>query len=75
MPYRNRFFRNGPGVDISPDNRPVSERFSAWGYIQRGVLAYSLDDLELLASQGYEDASNWGETFLSRRILERAGVL
>lgn len=72
MPRPNRFFRDGPGVDISPDNRPRSERFSAWGYIQRGLLAYSLDDLMLLESHGYEDASKWGESYLRQMIQKRA---
>lgn len=75
MPRTNRLFMNGPGVDISPDNRPRSQRFSYWGYVQRGVSAYPLDDLELLESHGYEDASNWGELHLRQKIQESSGVL
>ncbi|GMH38710.1 hypothetical protein BSKO_06594 [Bryopsis sp. KO-2023] len=70
IPRANRFYRDGPGVDISPDNRPKSERFSSWGYVQRAMLAYPLDEVVQIANDGYDEASRWGEKFLTDRIRE-----
>lgn len=75
FPKLNRAYLEGPGVDISPDSRPQSDRFSSWQYLSMTLRPYPLQDMDKLARYGYEDGAKWGENYLQNKIREKSLVI
>lgn len=70
LPKNNRSFVRDPGVDICPDLRPRSQRYSTLEYIKIGLIPCSLDQVKKLVEEGYSDAMQWGEKYLEQQTQE-----
>jgi len=66
LPKTNRSFFKDPGVDVCPDLRPRSKRYSTLEYIKIGLIPCQLDKMREIAEDGYSDAKQWGEKYLEQ---------